>query len=97
MITVKFTPPDNKPPIYGLLIGREGTICFIAFDEMPDRPMSIGYSRLNEQFSLSSEHVQWKHPAMKLIESGNLSSAVAIWRKEELARSEERQRKEKKL
>lgn len=70
----------------------------IAFDEMPEKPFSIGWinpSRQIGQIKLqSADNVRWHHPAMKMILSGDVAGARKLYYAEEDARKRARLKRE---
>lgn len=95
MILVTFAPPSGTP-INGLLLKRESGLCLIAFDQGIDRPLTIGWHRLDGRYRIKLKtDIRWMHPAMRMIEAGDVEGAMTMYRKEEMARKEERLRKEK--
>ena len=94
MILLTFTPKSPKMPvIHGVLVQRQGTMIEVAWDDVPNRPASIGWINITRQAGQvtikSVDSFRWIETGVKLIANGDVVGGRQVLKvKEDLRRAE---------
>ena len=99
MILLTFTPKSPKMPvIYGVLIQRQGMMVEVAWDDVINRPATIGWINLTKQAGQvtmkSVNSFRWIETGVKLIANGDVAGGRQVLKVKENLRQAERLRKE---